>query len=203
MKPTPYSLCDNCGREYRQKPCPADIHKITNTEIKLNARLTRRAADQYAKLIRPKLRHLQEAPQIQVPLHTGYYYLAAPFWHSHPDIRLKRFQAAEDAVIRLAWRGKIAISGVALIVRSYNVNIMDLNKLYSDRWGAWSMRYLVASSGLLLHSLDKPWQESAGCRKEFLTAVKQEIPIYTLNSDLSFRIMSNDAIRQLRIDIRS
>ena len=203
MNTTPYTLCNHCAREFREKPaasCQSDLHKANYAEIKLDKRQAAREADRYAKQIRHTMDPLQDAPMIAQPM-EGYYYLAAPFWHPNTEIRIKRFRAIEDVVVRLAVRRVATLSGTSAVVRAYNVNIKTLVPEVSHRWGRWSERLLQASSGLILHSLDVDWQESKGCCQEFLTAVKQNIPIMTLDSRLSFTILNPNAVRELRLKL--
>ena len=203
MNTTPYTLCDSCAREYREKPagsCQSDLHKVNYATIKLDKRHAAREADRYAKQIRHTLTPLPDAPMIAQPL-EGYYYLAAPFWHTNTDIRIKRLRAIEDVVVQLAARHIATLSGTSSVVRSYNINIKTIGKEVSARWGKWSERLLQGSSGLVLHSLDVDWQESKGCCQEFLAAVKQNIPIMTLDSRLSFTILNANSIRELRLKL--
>ena len=203
MNQSPYSLCNSCAREFREKPahaCLSDVHKVKYVEIKLDKRQASREADKYAKKIRHTLNYLQDAPMISQPM-EGYYYVAAPFWHTNTDIRIKRLRAVEDVVLRLAQRHIITLSGTSVIVRSYNTNIQTITKEASDRWWRWSERLLLASTGLVLLSLDVNWQESKGCCQEFLAAVKQNIPIMTLDSRLGFRILNANAVRELRLKL--
>ena len=203
MSTTPYTLCSHCAREFREKPshaCQSDKHRVNYATIKLDKQQATKEAERYARQIRPQLNHLQDAPIIARPS-EGYYYLAAPFWHTNADIRIKRFKTIESVVLRLAERHFMTISGTSAIVRSYNINIKTISKDASSRWGRWSIRLLQASNGLILHSLDVDWQESQGCRQEFLAAVKQNIPIMTLDSRLGFRLLNANAIRDLRLKL--
>jgi hypothetical protein len=100
-------------------------------------------------------------------------YLAVPYSHPDPAIRLARFKAANIAAGALMQQGEIVFSPI-----SHTHPIAEECELPKgwEFWQAFDRAYLAQSRRLVVLCIDG-WQESVGVSAEILIAKEMGLPV--------------------------
>ena len=205
--PEAFSICSRCGRRYERQPrgCSAERHLTAyNRILKFQRNASNEDRKQTLKM-RLKVPRIKKAPPT-VSDEPGFYYLASPFWHDSPDVRLKRYLAAKDVAVTMTRRGYPVVSGIQFVVDGYHIDLFDLSFAQSSSWAEVSHRLLKSCSRglILLKSIGEVlWLNSPGCCREFVIAYDANMPIYLLDPTsykltLFTPIDRAEVIRQLR-----
>ena len=101
-------------------------------------------------------------------------YLASPYTHPDPQVRVKRFEDACRAAAALMTEGKIIFSPIA---HSNSIETIGLGAVKTGAfWKQQDTPFLLCADELIVLMLDG-WESSAGIAWEMQTARELGIPI--------------------------
>lgn len=107
-------------------------------------------------------------------------YLACPYSHSNPDIRLLRFERATRAAAHLIETGIVVFSPVTMTHPIDLVIAGDNKTMGSDYWTTFDEAFMDFCSEMLILTLDG-WTDSLGIHREILYFTAKQKPIYLLD----------------------
>lgn len=119
----------------------------------------------------------------------GIVYLACPYTHQDPQVRLARFEMATKAAAHLIERGRIVYSPITM-THPIDVVLADEGQtLGSDYWVAFDEAFMEVCSEMLILRIEG-WDRSSGIKREreyFEAAAK---PVAFLDVDDDGQIVS-------------
>jgi hypothetical protein len=127
----------------------------------------------------------------EIPTETGakggerkIIYLACPYTHPDPSVRLARFEAATSTAAELIKRGHIVFSPITMTHPIDVVLAGAAQTLGSDYWVSFDEAFMDFCSEIIILKLDG-WEGSKGIAREIEYFRKQGKPISYLEASLS------------------
>lgn len=113
------------------------------------------------------------------PKRRTLYYLASPYSHKSPKVRIKRFLAVQKAAIDLMLEDIFAFSPIA-----YNHPMLPVRTMPTDWdfWQEYDKSFIDHCSGVVVYTLPG-WKESIGVQAEIEYAAELGLPVLYLSPE--------------------